>query len=143
MKISIQYSTFKLRHNQIGLWDAKDIKNWYVKKFLLISASNPSCYVQTCDQTITGRNLKYKQALDIVQSEEYLMATDFDEIYKYKIKRWGKFQGYRNRYIKLIMDISKGLCVLKQGPSHCFFTIMKTQKKGQILILLSRLARDS
>ena len=96
MKTSIQYSTFKLRHNQIGLWDAKDIKNWYVKKFLLISASNPSCYVQTCDQTITGRNLKYKQALEIVQSEEYLTATDFDEIYK--IKRWGKFQGYRNRY---------------------------------------------
>ena len=86
----------------------------YVKKFLLISASNPSCYVQTCDQTITGRNLKYKQALEIVQSEEYLTATDFDEIYK--IKRWGKFQGYRNRYIKLIMDISKGLCVLKKGP---------------------------
>ena len=101
MKTSIQYSTFKLRHNQIGLGDAKDIKNWYVKKFLLISASNPSCYVQTCDQTITGRNLKYKQALDIVQSEQYLTATDFDEIYK--IKRWGKFQGYRNRYRYLTM----------------------------------------
>merc|ERR1711971_1193453 len=63
--------------------------------------SNPSCYVQTCDQTITGRNLKYKQALEIVQSEEYLTATDFDEIYK--IKRWGKFQGYRNRYRYLTM----------------------------------------
>ena len=31
---------------------------------------------QTCDQVVTGRNLKYQRALNIVQNEEYLSATD-------------------------------------------------------------------
>ncbi len=41
---------------------------------------NNNCYVQTCDQTITGRQLAYNRALDIVQNEEYLEAADTDLI---------------------------------------------------------------
>ncbi len=37
---------------------------------------NPNCYVQTCDQTISGRQIGYTRALDIVQGEEYLQAAD-------------------------------------------------------------------
>jgi hypothetical protein len=35
---------------------------------------------QTCDQLITGRNLEYNRALEIIQNEEYLDGSDFDEI---------------------------------------------------------------
>ncbi len=36
--------------------------------------------LQTCDQTITGRNLGYNRALEIIQNEEYLSAADLDII---------------------------------------------------------------
>ena len=35
---------------------------------------------RTCDQQITGRNLGYNRALEIIQNEEYLDDSDFDEI---------------------------------------------------------------
>ena len=35
---------------------------------------------RTCDQQITGRNLEYNRALEIIQNEEYLDDSDFDEI---------------------------------------------------------------
>ncbi len=41
---------------------------------------NANCYVQTCDQRITGRMLSYNRALEIVQDEEYLTAADLDII---------------------------------------------------------------
>ncbi len=46
--------------------------------------SNQRCYVQTCDQTITGRNLLYSRALEIVQDEEYLTAADLDIIRRHR-----------------------------------------------------------
>ena len=39
-----------------------------------------SCYRQTCTQIVTGRNLKYLRALQIVQNEEYMRATDLKKI---------------------------------------------------------------
>ena len=39
-----------------------------------------SCYRQTCTQIITGRNLKYLRALEILQNEEYLQASGLDDI---------------------------------------------------------------
>ncbi len=33
-----------------------------------------ACYMQTCRQIITGRNLNYLRALHILQSEEYITA---------------------------------------------------------------------
>ena len=40
------------------------------------------CHVRTCDQTITGRNLDYSTALQIIQNEEYLTAADLSVIRK-------------------------------------------------------------
>ena len=46
-----------------------------------------SAQCRKCDQTITGRNFKYSRALDIIQNEEYLDLSDFNEIrYKQKLK---------------------------------------------------------
>ena len=42
--------------------------------------NNLQCHVRTCDQTITGRNLPYRRALEIVQNEEYLDEADLDLI---------------------------------------------------------------
>ncbi len=36
--------------------------------------------VQTCDQAITYRNFDYARALEVVQDEQYLDDSDFDEI---------------------------------------------------------------
>ena len=53
--------------------------------------TNPNCYVQTCHQIISGRNLRYSRALQIVQSEEYLNAVDKSIIkfhrYHHRVKR--------------------------------------------------------
>ena len=46
-----------------------------------------SAQCRKCDQTITGRNFMYSRALEIIQNEEYLDLSDFDEIrYKRKLK---------------------------------------------------------
>jgi len=51
-----------------------------------------SCFVQTCDQIITGRQFGYDRALEIVQDEQYLEDVDFDEIRRYDIlKKIGEF----------------------------------------------------
>lgn len=39
-----------------------------------------SCFVQTCDQTITGRNFEYPEALSLIQNEDYLDDADIDEL---------------------------------------------------------------
>ena len=49
-----------------------------------------SCYRQTCTQTITGRNLKYLRALEILQNEEY---SDF-----------GARMGYRNQSLNSVLS---------------------------------------
>lgn len=36
----------------------------------------PTCLIRTCDQYVTGRDLTYTRALEIVQNEEYLVAVD-------------------------------------------------------------------
>ena len=45
------------------------------------------CFVRSCDQAITGRNLQYTQALEIVENEEYLSAADQDFIRRKRLKR--------------------------------------------------------
>lgn len=42
--------------------------------------SEATCLLRTCDQYITGRDLTYQRALEIVQNEEYLVAVDADLI---------------------------------------------------------------
>ncbi len=46
-----------------------------------------ACHIRRCDQTITGRNLPYSRALEIVQDEEYLNEADFDVIKRKRSKR--------------------------------------------------------
>jgi len=48
---------------------------------VLILVNSQTCRV--CDQFISGRNLPYERALAIIQDEEYLDDSDFDEI-RYK-----------------------------------------------------------
>ena len=60
------------------------IQNYF---HFLAENENPSCYVQTCEQLIMGRNLRYQEALRIIQNEEYLEAADFDMVLNRKKKR--------------------------------------------------------
>ena len=39
-----------------------------------------ACGLKTCDQTVTGRNLAYARALQIIQNEDYLNAIDFEAV---------------------------------------------------------------
>merc|ERR1712008_266267 len=62
-------------------------------ELVLFSKSKMSCFVMECDQTITGRNFEYDEALKIVQFEEYTEDVDFDEIKRYDVqKRSGYFK---------------------------------------------------
>ena len=46
----------------------------------LSSLPTMSCFRQTCKQKISGRRRRYRRALQIIQSEEYLEAADLDII---------------------------------------------------------------
>ena len=50
-------------------------------------ALRQECFTRICDQTISGRQLVYSRALEIIQDEEYLDDVDFDEIKRQRIKR--------------------------------------------------------
>jgi len=47
-------------------------------------ARKKSCFKQTCQQSISGRNLNYQKALDVIQNEDYLNVADKDSILKYR-----------------------------------------------------------
>lgn len=47
-----------------------------------VNQQEPTCLLRTCDQYITGRDLTYERALEIVQNEEYLVAVDADLIHR-------------------------------------------------------------
>ena len=50
-------------------------------------ALRQECFTRICDQTISGRQLVYDRALEIIQDEEYLNDVDFDEIKRQRLKR--------------------------------------------------------
>ena len=52
------------------------IASLFIYEMMLLVTSQ--CRI--CDQQITGRNLGYSRALEIIQNEEYLDDSDFDEI---------------------------------------------------------------
>jgi len=39
-------------------------------------AQGQSCHIRSCEQSVTGRRLNYRRALNIVQNEEYLNSVD-------------------------------------------------------------------
>ena len=51
---------------------------------LLQKRQSNQCFVRQCDQLITGRNLLYARALEIIQNEEYLSVADLDIIRRVK-----------------------------------------------------------
>ena len=52
---------------------------FFLEVQILVNSQN----CRRCDQQISGRNLAYERALSIIQDEEYLDDSDFDEI-RYK-----------------------------------------------------------
>ena len=67
------------------------------KVFLL--AESQQC--RRCDQIISGRNLAYSRALEIIQEEDYLDEEEFDEIrYKRHLKVKNPYK-FEKKYGKL------------------------------------------
>ena len=68
------------------------------KVFLL--AESQQC--RRCDQIISGRNLPYSRALEIIQEEDYLDQEEFDEIrYKRHLKVKNPYK-FEKKYGKLL-----------------------------------------
>ena len=58
---------------------------------MLYLAESQQC--RRCDQIISGRNLAYSRALEIIQEEEYLDEEEFDEIrYKRNLRVKNEFR---------------------------------------------------
>ena len=71
---------------------------------VLIHVNSQTCRV--CDQFISGRNLPYERALSIIQDEEYLDDSDFDEI---RYKRRYDSQSYNEGKMIDFFSTSEGL----------------------------------
>ena len=70
----------------------------FAKVFLL--AESQQC--RRCDQIISGRNLAYSRALEIIQEEDYLDEEEFDEIrYKRHLKVKNPYK-FEKKYGKLL-----------------------------------------
>merc|ERR1712223_250 len=69
----------------------------FVKSFVVftVKMSLAGCFVQTCDQTITGRNFEYDRALEIIEEEEYLEDVDFDDIRRLRRADVNYFEIYK------------------------------------------------
>ena len=65
-------------HHQHHIWHF--LLQYYCKNLVSKIVQTMTCYRQTCTQIITGRSLKYRRALKVIQNEEYLMVTDLEII---------------------------------------------------------------
>ena len=92
---------------------------------LLDGGGNSACYRKTCTQLITGRNLEYARALQIIQSEEYLRYTDL-EIIKYKRKY------NRRKRDNTILHVSKKHLYGMAGDGEEPIDIQKYELEGNI-----------
>ena len=100
------------------------------KVFLL--ARSQQC--RRCDQIISGRNLAYSRALEIIQEEDYLDEDEFDEIrYKrhLKVKNPYKFQ---KKYGKLLAS-QKRPRTKRQTETE---VVTKGKKLSKVIIHKSR-----
>ena len=59
-----------------------------------------TCFVRTCNQVISGRNLRYGRVLEIVQNEEYLDAADLDQIRRRALSSIPNYQFQRRTRVK-------------------------------------------
>jgi len=62
--------------NLLVLFIKNDIENESSLRQNRQTKTNASCFVQTCEQVVSGRDLSYERALEIIQSEEYLTVVD-------------------------------------------------------------------
>ena len=78
-----------------------------------------------CDQIITGRNFAYDRALEIVQDEEYLDDSDFDEI---RLRHQKRSVDTKPTFPETVLIISKMLTSLFEGKKKSSLTILKSAK---------------
>ena len=71
------------------------------KVFLLVESQQ----CRRCDQLISGRNLAYSRALEIIQDEEYLDEEEFDEI-RYKRNLRVKNQ-FRKQHANVFQNVKR------------------------------------
>ena len=70
---------------------------------MLYLAESQQC--RRCDQIISGRNLAYSRALEIIQEEEYLDEEEFDEIrYKRNLRVKNEF---RKKHAKVFERVKR------------------------------------
>ena len=70
---------------------------------MLYLAESQLC--RRCDQIISGRNLAYSRALEIIQEEEYLDEEEFDEIrYKRNLRVKNEF---RKKHAKVFERVKR------------------------------------
>ena len=53
---------------------------------MLVIWTQTMSFRQTCKLRVSGRNMRYQRALQIVQDEEYLSVIDLDDIRHYRRK---------------------------------------------------------
>ena len=71
-----------------------------------------STFRQTCTQRVTGRRFRYRRALQIVNRNEYLSATDLGDI-----KRQGQSSAYidsKDRVKRSVDQIKKEIAETKE-----------------------------
>jgi hypothetical protein len=109
----IEYSEDSAKPRQDSLEDLRpsnivvdDLVDMTVDDLVDITVDD-SCYVQTCNQIISGRQLSYNRALEIVQSEKYLDAADID-----LIRRLKRFKRQGDNPVIPILDMFGGETVL-------------------------------
>ena len=81
------------------------------------------CYIRSCDQAITGRNLEYNRALQIVQKEEYLSAADLSVIRRRKRHLWSSQPEEKQETEVELVDkliLSPVHNVVKRSSDYCF-----------------------
>ena len=80
--ISVPVNTVSVNPVPVNPAPVNQVVNQPLDDFLqqLPPTPNAECYIRQCDQIITGRNLLYSRALEIVQNEEYLSEADLDLI---------------------------------------------------------------
>ena len=91
---------------------------------MLYLAESQQC--RRCDQIISGRNLAYSRALEIIQEEEYLDEEDFDEI-RYKRNLRVKTE-FRKKHAKVFERVKR--------PRTKRQTEIVTGGKKEILLLI-------
>ena len=60
--------------------------NYFLFLFMLVIWTQTMSFRQTCKLRVSGRNMRYQRALQIVQDEEYLSVIDLDDIRHYRRK---------------------------------------------------------